>query len=311
MARGRPPKYTEEMLAFLKKNMKGKQWGDITNLFNGAFNTAFTESQIESCCRFHRYKRFMPHKPHKGFNTIYAPEVTAFMKANYKEAGSFPKLTRLINSNFGTSYTNKQIKSWFHRQGLKLNLERGKGAIMPIGAEWVDPYGYVHIKVSTTGARAQRWRRKHYITWEAVNGKVPKGKYIIFLDGNTQNCGIENLALVDAAEKNNLVRLGLLFTDPDFTQTGIAIVKHGIAIANLLRYRYGPQTNKEKHARNSAKFTHEIRAFIKRQWKEAASYSVLAELVNSHFNTAFTYTQINQFTNRQGLHYGKHEGESA
>ena len=77
--------------------------------------------------------------------------------------------------------------------------------------------------------------------------------------------------------------------------------------------KYGPQTNKEEHiskeehTRNSAKFTHEIRAFIERRWKETTTYYGLAELVNGYFGTAFTYTQINNFTNRQGYYYDKHK----
>ena len=223
------------------------------------------------------------------------------MKANYKEIGSFSKLTLLINSNFEKSYTNKQIKKWCNRQGLKLNLERGKGAITPIGAEWVDPNGYVYVKISTAGTR--KWKRKHHITWEAAHGKVPEGKSIIFLDNNPQNCDIENLALVDMVEKLHLMRLSLRFNDPELTKTGIAILEHSKAIKE---YLIGKNTDEEKHVRKSP-FTPEIEDFIKRQWQEVNTYSGLAELINSNFNTSFTYTQINNYTNRQGLRYSKHK----
>ena len=240
-------------------------------------------------------------KKGNGFKSIFTPEIKSFMENNYIEARSFSKLAALVNAKHGTEYTRKQVGSWFRNKGIKLNLDRGKGAIVAVGAEWVDPKGYVYVKVSTTGAWARRWKRKSHIAWEAANGKIPKGKYIIYLDNNRQNCKIENFALVDMAEHFHIMRLGLRFNDPELTKTGIAIVKHGIEIANLLKGKEPPAPV------GSKKFTPEIIDFIKKQWKEVAGYHRLAELVNGHFDAAFTYTQINNFTNRQGLHYCKRE----
>ena len=175
----------------------------------------------------------------KGKVYIFSPEIKSYIKNNCTAAGSFSELTRLINSNFGTSYTRKQIKDQGYTQGLKLNLERGKGATVAVGAEWVDPSGYIYVKVSATGTWKERWKKKHRIIWEQTHGKVPEGKYIIFLDGNSQNCGIENLALVDMAENLRLLCCGLRFTDPELTKTGIAIVRHKIAITNRLKEKKG------------------------------------------------------------------------
>jgi hypothetical protein len=175
--------------------------------------------------------------PKKGKVSIFSPEIKSYIKNNCTAAGSFSELTRLINYNFGTSYTRKQIKDQGCKQGFKLNLERGKGATVAVGAEWVSPSGYIYVKVSATGTWKERWKKKHCLIWEAANGEVPEGKYIIFLDGNRQNCALENLALVNMAEHLCLLRCGLRFTDPEFTKTGIAIARHRTAIASLVKKR--------------------------------------------------------------------------
>ena len=234
MKTGRPSKYTQEMLAFLKKNMKGKQWADITSLLNEAFNTSFTKTQIKNYCKKKRLNRSIG-----SGNAIFPLEIRTYMKDNYIEVGSFSKLTGLVNSKFGASYTYEQIKNWFYHQGLKLNLESGKGSIASVGSEYINSEGHVIIKVSMTGTHREMWKRKHHVVWEQAHGKIPKCKYIIFLDNNRQNCALENLALVDMAEQTCLIRYGLRFADPELTKTGLAIVKHGIAIKNRLKEKEG------------------------------------------------------------------------
>jgi hypothetical protein len=346
--RGRPSKYTKEMLAFLKKNMKGKQWADITSLFNRFFNTSFAETQIKSYCSYKKlnrgignrerpvgtevfrngnwfvkvtmdkstvnYKRYklkhlllwekahgktpknhfvifldgdpkncvlknlcmvsrsvhekmlknglyshdpettkhniaacLAYKPPPkkyigmGGNTIYTPEIKAYMNDNYKTAG-FSKLTEMVNSAFGTSYTRVQIKGYFHKRGLKLNLERGRGATVQVGSEWISHDGYVHVKVSSAGTWSQKWKLKHRLIWEQANGPIPKDKNIIFLDNNKQNYNLENLALVDIAERINLI--GFRFSDPELTKTGLAIVRHKAAIRKILSLELGKDGDK-------------------------------------------------------------------
>jgi hypothetical protein len=333
---GRPSKYTKEMLVFLKENMKGKHWADITSLLNKAFHTAFTEKQIKDYC-FHNklnrgigersigkevfrngnwyvkvtmdksivnHKRYklkhlllwekahwkipknhfiifldgdpkncvlnnlcmvsrsvhekmfrnglFSHDPETTKHNIAAclaykpppkryigrcghtPEIEAYMKDNYKTAG-FSKLTEMVNSAFGTSYTRVQIANYFHIRRLKLNPERGKGATVQVGSEWISNDGYVYVKVSSTGT----WSMKHRLIWEQANGPIPKDKSIIFLDNNKQNYNLENLALVDKAECLDLIRYGLRFSDPELTKTALAVVRHKAAIRKRLSLELG------------------------------------------------------------------------
>ena len=61
-----------------------------------------------------------------------------------------------------------------------------------IYSERLSKEGYIEIKVGLN-----RWISKHRYIWEQHYKKeVPKGKVVIFLDGNNRNFEIENLKLI-------------------------------------------------------------------------------------------------------------------
>ncbi len=45
-----------------------------------------------------------------------------------------------------------------------------------------------------------KWLHLHVHLWQQANGIVPKGMLVVFKDGNTMNCTLENLELIDRAE---------------------------------------------------------------------------------------------------------------
>ena len=66
-----------------------------------------------------------------------------------------------------------------------------------VGAERVNVYGYIEIKV----AEPNVWRLKHRIIWEQHNGVIPAGYNVQFKNRNTQDCRIENLYIISKAEQ--------------------------------------------------------------------------------------------------------------
>lgn len=66
-----------------------------------------------------------------------------------------------------------------------------------VGSERVNVDGYIEIKV----AEPNRWRLKHRLIWEQVNGAIPKGFNVQFKNHNRQDCRIENLYLISKAEQ--------------------------------------------------------------------------------------------------------------
>ena len=64
-----------------------------------------------------------------------------------------------------------------------------------VGSERVNVDGYVEIKV----AEPNKWKLKHRVLWEQVNGEIPSGMNIQFKNGNSQDVRIENLYLISRA----------------------------------------------------------------------------------------------------------------
>ena len=70
----------------------------------------------------------------------------------------------------------------------------------PIGSERLDCEGYLHRKITDTGHTKRDYRLVHHIAWQSVHGEIPKGCYIVFVDGNKSNFDISNLACLTKAE---------------------------------------------------------------------------------------------------------------
>lgn len=66
-----------------------------------------------------------------------------------------------------------------------------------VGSERINVDGYIEVKV----AEPNRWRVKHRIIWEQVNGAIPKGFNVQFKNHNPLDCSIENLYLISKADQ--------------------------------------------------------------------------------------------------------------
>lgn len=66
-----------------------------------------------------------------------------------------------------------------------------------VGSERVNVDGYIEIKV----AEPNKWKLKHRVLWEQVNGEIPAGMNIQFKNGNSQDVRIENLYLISKADQ--------------------------------------------------------------------------------------------------------------
>ena len=107
----------------------------------------------------------------------------------------------------------------------------------PVGAIIYDKNGYKVIKVSDEGRQRDKWCYLHRYNWEKAHGEIPQGHIVIFLDGDKENCSVDNLALIDKRENAVLTRKRLRTSDMELTKTGISIAKLSLAI----RKRNGEQ----------------------------------------------------------------------
>jgi|SRR5688572_2703484 len=127
-----------------------------------------------------------------------------------------------FNTHFKANATTSQIRSMTRNYGMKSGrtgqFEKGgepwnagtKGVMkpnsgnfrkgnkpqtwVPVGTETNETKdGYWKVKV----ANPRTWKFKHRLLWEQHHGKIPRGKIVVFCDGNKDNITIGNLQLID------------------------------------------------------------------------------------------------------------------
>lgn len=240
-------KYPQEVKDFITENVKGTRVKDLVELTNKAMGTEFTVSKMRSFMTNHGLKNGLSPGIDKGSPTNrYPQKVRDFIKANLK--GNGPKaMQELVNKELRTSYTHSQIKGYYSRNKLNSGetgyfdkgqepWNKGKTGYMganrtsfkkghrphnykPVGSERVNSEGYVDIKI----ADPNKWKPKHHIIWEEVNGPIPEGLVVLFGDGDKQNFNLDNLILVSRAQLAMLNKHKLIHNDADLTKTGVII----------------------------------------------------------------------------------------
>lgn len=234
--------YLAELEQFIREKYKTFTSNQIIPLVKDKFGIDMTPSSIHSYIRNHnihcgRKGKKMPEKK------ITTPEIDKFIKENVNGVGTL-KMTELVNKEFGTSYTTKQIKGYYNRNklnsGLTGRFEKGHKSFNK-GKTWDEymslegqensrktqfkkgniphnggtPVGEIRIRDDHKNRNGKSyywqkveqpnvWKMKHIIEWEEHNGKVPEGYMVSFADGDTLNYNIENLFLITKAQ--NAVR---------------------------------------------------------------------------------------------------------
>ncbi len=69
---------------------------------------------------------------------------------------------------------------------------------------------YIYVRVAEG-----KWIPKHILLWQQANGPVPRGHNIVFRDGDTQNCVLENLECISDVE---LMRRNTMHNLPEDVQ---------------------------------------------------------------------------------------------
>lgn len=183
---------------------------------------------------------------------IYTPEQERYLTDNQKVARK--TLAKMFNKKFNTHLSKNNIKAKCTRMGLKAGhdglfkpghkpvtagtkgicgqhpnsrkTQFSKGSkpstIKPIGHERLHVHGYIMIKADIinphTGAHGY-YVLKHKWNWEQVNGKVPKGHVLRFIDGDKTNCDLDNLDLISLYENQILNQNKLNQAEPELKNT--------------------------------------------------------------------------------------------
>ena len=134
-------------------------------------------------------------------------------RLGYFEKGHVP-----ANKGKKQKVTGRMAENWFKKGHIPIQHKE-------IGSErhQRDKRGveYIHVKV----AEPNKWKMKQVIEWEKYNGSIPKNHIVIFLNGDTTDCNIENLALIDRATHLIMNKRGLRTADAELTKIGVSTAK--------------------------------------------------------------------------------------
>lgn len=185
----RKTKYTDEILDFIRENVKQHTDKEIAEMINDRWGWNTTYNGI------------------RGAKSMFG------IKSGVKR-GTFVK---------GQTSWNKGKRMETRGRMAETQFKKGQPPInhKPVGSERVNVYGYLEIKV----AEPNIWESKHRVIWEQHNGPIPPRHKIIFLDGDKSNLNIDNLALITNAQSVMLNKYGLIKNDAELTKTGVNLAE--------------------------------------------------------------------------------------
>jgi hypothetical protein len=190
--------YTEEEVEWLKENVYGVRHEELARRFNERFGTNVNRYNIRNMLTRRGIKN--------GLNqSDLTKEMKQFVFDNYKGISN-QELADRVNKEFGTNFGATKFADFKWLNGLRSGyqyqpwLKWQKEHLH----ETVRQDGYVYIKVDNDWYAKQRW------VYEQAYGELQPGEVIIFKDGDSTNCDLDNLIKV---RKNVLCRVASLLTD--------------------------------------------------------------------------------------------------
>ena len=184
-------KYFQKHIDFIAKNIKGRPYKELTEMFNKEFGLNVSVGAVIKVAFLNKLKNEINTRFTKG------------RKPTYFRTGHTP-----WNKGLKGAYASNSLTKF--KKGNKPHNYRS------IGSERINFDGYVEIKV----ADPRKWKLKHRIIWEEAHGKIPKDHIILFADQNKLNVSLDNLMLVSKREVLIMNRRKLIFDDPELTKVG-------------------------------------------------------------------------------------------
>ena len=186
----RPKLFTDEILDFIKANVKGLYNKELAELVNKKFGTEYSAGQIERIkIRLH---------------------VVSGLTGQFEKGQIPPNKGKKMSKEV----YEKASKTMFKKGHLPKNHK-------PVGSERVDAEGYYWIKI----AEPRTWKMRHVYEYEKVYGPLNKGEIVIFADGNKANFNIENLIKITRSELLSLNRYRKISEFGNVTKANLATIR--------------------------------------------------------------------------------------
>lgn len=180
--------YTAEEQKFMKDYVPGHSYKEIQKAFTEKFGWEISLRQVNSYIGNHHL--------------------------NTGRTGRFQKGHKPSNKGKKGVCAAGCEKTWFKRGNVPANYR-------PVGSERINAAGYIEVKV----ADPDKWKPKHRVVWESVNGEIPKGYIITFRDNDKSNTNIDNLLLIKRNTHAVLNHTGLCEYNGEFKETAICIAE--------------------------------------------------------------------------------------
>jgi hypothetical protein len=157
----------------------------------------------------------------------YSREEKDFLEKNIP-GRSVSELIAMFHKQFGITLRRDQVNSFKGERKLRSGLLAGAAPI-PVGGTTMRD-GHVYIKTADG-----KWKKKHELSWEEANGKIPKGHFIFFVDGNKSNCTLENMMLVSLKESAVMSCFHMWFNDLEMAKAGRTLAQLKLLIGDRKR----------------------------------------------------------------------------
>ena len=195
--------WTEEQIRYIKRIAKGNKKEIILEKVNKKFNLNLNINQLNNCMNNRGIKTNAKH--------VWTDEQVEYLK-KIAEGTPRKEIVKKLNDKFNLNLTLLQVRDCMNGRGIRNNIDKKFSAKdgnrcqqeKPVGTISKWECGYTRIKTGDN-----EWEFIQRYVWKKHHGEIPPGHSVIFLDGNTDNYNIENLALVNRNElmKYNSMKL--------------------------------------------------------------------------------------------------------
>lgn len=257
--------WPEEVVTWLRENVPGRTSKEVAEIINQQgydrkYGMMFTEPMIKNAKNRYGIKSGTPSGTKKGSSFKYPEGMEEYVRS-VAPGRKTEEIAEMTSIRFGIEFSASQCRAYKKNHGIVSGVDcrfrpgqeppnKGKpmsreqyekckatmfkkGQVpknhMEVGEYTHTTEGYLIRKVQEKGTQRERFEFVHRTVWEKHNGPIPADKMVSFLDGDKDNCNIENLFLTDNEENLELNRSGLRFKNPESTKVGITVAKLKIA----------------------------------------------------------------------------------